>query len=104
MRSGLAKATALLCMLVLSACALFAPRTPAPITLTGQITRADFQTYKEIPFTVPRGVGRITVTFDYDRDNRTVIDLGLRDPEGQRGWSGGNKSTFTVAAYDATPS
>jgi hypothetical protein len=44
-------------------------------------------------------------TFSYDKDNRTVIDLGLRDPQGQRGWSGGNKDTSTVGDIsDATPS
>jgi hypothetical protein len=82
-----------------------APGAETKFTLAGDITRADHQTYKEIPFSVPRGVARITVEFSYTgKDDRTVIDLGLRDPKGQRGWSGGNKSRFTVSEFDATPS
>lgn len=73
--------------------------------LTGEITRADHQTYREIPFTVPAGVKRITVDFAYTgKDQKTVIDIGLRDSHGQRGWSGGNKSHFEVAETSATPS
>ncbi len=74
------------------------------ITLAGDLTREDFQTYREIPFTVPRGVTRLTVDFAYDKTNNTVVDLGLRDPAGQRGWSGGNKSSFTITQSSATPS
>ncbi|RYG33151.1 MAG: PHP domain-containing protein [Burkholderiales bacterium] len=74
------------------------------LTLTGEITRADHQTYRELPFVVPRDITRLKVEFSYDKENRTVIDLGLRDPQGQRGWSGGNKSIFYVGSTDATPS
>ena len=62
--------------LALTACATTpAPASP-PITLTGEITRADHQTYRELPFTVPAGATRISIDFTYDKDNRTVIDLG----------------------------
>jgi hypothetical protein len=74
------------------------------IVLEGAITRADHQTYVELPFEAPPGVERVTVDFEDDRDNRTVIDLGIYDPRGFRGWSGGNKSRFTIASSDATPS
>lgn len=78
---------------------------PRQIVLTGEITRTDHQTYREIPFDVPPGTGRIDVEFAYTgRENRTVIDIGLRDPDGQRGWSGGNKSHFEVSEFSATPS
>ena len=33
-----------------------------------------------------------------------MIDLGVRDPQRFRGWSGGNKARFTIAEADATPS
>ena len=57
-----------------------------PLVLTGQITRADHQTYREIPFTVPPGTKNITIDFAYTgKENRTVIDIGVRDPQGQRG-------------------
>lgn len=75
------------------------------LVLTGQITRADHETYLELPFDVPPGVERLTVEFAYDtRDQRTTIDLGLFDPERFRGWSGGDKTSFTVGVIDATPS
>jgi hypothetical protein len=72
--------------------------------LSGDLTRKDHQTYREIPFSVPRGVTSLTVELKYDNANRTVVDMGLRDPRGQRGWSGGNKSKFTISEYEATPS
>ncbi|MCA6239325.1 MAG: PHP domain-containing protein, partial [Phenylobacterium sp.] len=75
---------------------------PVEIDLRGVITQADHETYVEVPFSVPENTERLTVTFAYDRANRTVIDLGIRDPNGFRGWSGGNRSTFTLASSDAT--
>lgn len=80
-----------------------APRAP-DVVLDGVLTGADHETYRELPFEVPAGVERVTVEFAYDRENRTVVDLGVYDPERFRGWSGGNKSRFTVAETDATPS
>lgn len=92
--------------LVLAACTSTpaSPPPPTTITLTGEITRADHQTYRELPFIVPPGTHRITIDFSYDKENRTVIDLGLRDPQGQRGWSGGNKGHIEVSDGTATPS
>ena len=81
---------ALICALALALAACASPPAfdPAvPLVLTGEITRADHQTYREIPFIVPAGVKRITVEFSYTgKDQKTVIDLGLRDSQGQRGW------------------
>lgn len=74
------------------------------IILRGELTREDHQTYREIPFEVPEGIDRITVEFVYDRSQRTTVDLGLLDSERFRGWSGGNKSRFTLSETDATPS
>lgn len=75
------------------------------IVLAGRLTRADHETYVEVPFEVPPGIQRLTVTFAYDtREQKTTIDLGLIDPVRFRGWSGGDKLTFTLAAEDATPS
>lgn len=72
--------------------------------LEGVLQRTDHQTWREIPFDVPAGVGQLRVVFSHATDQGTVIDLGLRDPERFRGWSGGNKSTFTVGTGWATPS
>lgn len=73
-------------------------------SITGSITRQDFETYLEVPFNVPAGTKQLEVNFDYDRSNRTTIDLGLLDPNGFRGWSGGNKRQFTISANSATAS
>ncbi len=98
--------TILIAALALAACTTEPALAPAaaPIVLSGEITRADHQTYREIPFAVPPGTGRISIDFTYDKENRTVIDLGLRDPNGQRGWSGGNKSHIEIGEFEATPS
>ena len=83
-----------------------AQQPPHPdVTLHGSVTSADAQTYREVPFTVPPGVSRITVEFSYtERDKKTSIDLGVLDSERLRGWSGGNKKAFTISETDATPS
>src|SRR5579872_6207885 len=75
------------------------------VVLTGVITRADHETYREVGFDVPEGVDRLTVAFEYTgREEKAVIDLGLFDPHRFRGWSGGDKASFTVSTIDATPS
>jgi hypothetical protein len=75
------------------------------ITLRGTITGKQNNTYLLVPFDVPPGIVSITVTFHYTgREQRTTLDLGLFDPERFRGWSGGNKSTFTISESNATPS
>lgn len=82
-----------------------ATRLDADIVLTGVLTRADHETYKELGFEVPAGVHRLTVEFSYTgKEERATIDLGLFDPERFRGWSGGDKAKFTLSALDATPS
>ena len=79
--------------------------TSAEIVLTGVLTRADHETYRELAFDVPSGVDRLMVEFSFDtREQRTTIDLGLFDPDRFRGWSGGDKMSFTVGTLDATPS
>lgn len=97
---------AIACMLFLcSGSETIAAEKQPDLTLRGEITGKDHQSYREVPFTVPAGTERITVQFEYTgRDGKTTIDLGLLDPNGFRGWSGGNKSVFTVSASDATPS
>ena len=94
---------AILC-LVLAAPATAQPAAP-DLVLDGTIDGSDHQTYRDVPFRVPTGVTAITVEFDHGgREQRTVIDLGLADPQRFRGWSGGNKARFTLAESFATPS
>lgn len=91
-------------LLVALACAVMpASAQEAARTITGEITGTDHQTYKAIPFDVPPDVERITVRLTYDKVNRTVVDLGVFDPERFRGWSGGARDRFTLSASDATP-
>lgn len=91
-------------LLALGAPVWAAERAP-DLTLTGTLTGKDHQTYREIPFRAPAGVTRLTLRFSYTgRDQKSVIDLGLRDPSRFRGWSGGNKDTVVIEAADATPS
>jgi hypothetical protein len=88
-----------------------APNAPADLVLHGEIDGHANHSYLTLPFDVPVGVARITVQFEYQgREEKTAIDLGVlgpgefTSPDGFRGWSGGNKSLFTVSATDATPS
>ena len=75
------------------------------IVLQGTIRSNQRTSYVLVPFTVPHGTDRLTVSFTYTgRQEKSTIDLGLLDPERFRGWSGGNKSDFTVSTTDATPS
>lgn len=73
--------------------------------------------YPLLPFDVPAGIARVTVAYTFDKgtqsspQDKNVIDLGLFDGRGHtflnapgfRGWSGGARSTVSVAADEATP-
>ncbi|MDE1177812.1 MAG: CehA/McbA family metallohydrolase [Edaphobacter sp.] len=91
-------------LLVTSSICSAQERSP-DLTLRGTIAAINRETYVEVPFKVPAGVVRVSVAFAYtEHEHQTTIDLGLFDGERFRGWSGGNKSSFTVAETDATPS
>lgn len=78
---------------------------PVPdLVISGKLTGVDHETYQTQPFLVPEGIDQLTVVFDYDNGDHTTVDLGLADPQRFRGWSGGNKSTFTLTETYATPS
>lgn len=96
--------------LIITACASTDPQAPASInepqtvTLTGTVTREDYPSYLELPFNVPPGVKRLTLSYDHTaKGDGVVLDLGLRDPDGQRGWSGSNKTEVVLSAWEATP-
>ncbi|HKD23735.1 MAG TPA: CehA/McbA family metallohydrolase [Rhizomicrobium sp.] len=78
--------------------------TTPDLVLEGTVRPSDLHHYIERPFAVPPGVTRLTVEFARDgASERTVIDMGILDPERLRGWSGGDKSGFTLSETDATP-
>lgn len=103
MKRRLGGLVAALCVATSAAAQVSAPEPD--VVLRGVLTSADHESYREIPFAVPAGVERITVEVAYTgREEKTAVDLGLRDPHRFRGWSGGNKSRFTLSAEEATPS
>jgi len=76
-----------------------------PLVLRGTVKGAQNNSYIEVPFDVPSKTQRLSVSFRYTgREDKTTLDIGIEDPHGFRGWSGGNKSSFTISATDATPS
>ncbi len=95
----------LIVALATASSALAGPSLPETLTITGVMTHADHEHYREAPFKVPPGTSRLTVEFTYTgKEQKSVIDLGVRDPERFRGWSGGNKQSFTISDAEATPS
>ena len=66
------------------------------------ITQADYERLFEREFDVSPGTERIEIDLQYDENNRTVIDLGLRGPAGFRGWSGGGRQHVFVSSYSAS--
>jgi hypothetical protein len=82
------------------------PTPIAPdIVLNGEVKGSQNQSYIQVPFHVPDGVERVTISFSYtEREKHTALDFGLLDPGQLRCWSGGNKSILTIGLSDATPS
>lgn len=94
-----------LLVLFLLFCGVSQAQSQPDLVLHGTVTRADIETYKEVPFSVPEHVTRLSVEYTYTgHEQHTVLDAGLMDPERLRGWSGGSKTFFTLSASDATPS
>jgi hypothetical protein len=59
-------------------------------------------TWHYLPFEVPPGADALRVELDYDAST-AVLDLGCFGPAGFRGWSGGARRSFVIAAESATP-
>jgi len=61
--------------------------------------------WHHLPFDVPQGCAGVRVTLDFDRSHGAagVLDLGLVDPLGWRGWSGGARSAVALGPRGATP-
>lgn len=104
---------AALSALVLLLAAASAPAADARREWTVRFTPQDRETgrYQYVPFEVPAGTTRFTLTYAYDRaDGTNVIDLGLFEPgptdlggSGFRGWSGGERQSVTVGVAGSTP-
>ncbi len=90
-------------------------------TLTGTATLTDKANddYLLLPFEVPPGIERLTVRYTYTHrvsaalpgGSGNVVDIGVFDPRGAavfrgqgfRGWSGSDRSEFTIGLADTTP-
>ncbi len=82
-----------------------AQSSTSELILEGTVGGSQNQSYVKVPFSVPAGTERVTITFAYTgKEQHTALDLGLLDPVELRCWSGGNKSTLTIGLMDATPS
>lgn len=58
--------------------------------------------YLAVPFEVAAGTDSVEVRLTFDR-SVAVVDLGCEGAAGWRGWSGGARDTFVIAADAATP-
>lgn len=73
-------------------------------TVRRHVTPADREQsiHHYVDVDVPWATRSIAVHLDHDR-RRGTVDLGLFDPAGARGYSGGARDRFVVAATGATP-
>ncbi|UVI33421.1 CehA/McbA family metallohydrolase [Paenibacillus spongiae] len=70
-----------------------------------EIGQHEEESYIEVPFEMPAGVERIHVSFvaePYGVAGR-VVNLGIRDAQRMRGWSGGARTEFYMGTEKATP-
>ena len=90
-------------------------------TMSGHLTPEDkaADDYLLLPFDVPPGLQRLTVSYEYGAavsaalpaGSGNVLDIGCFDPrgcqllrgDGFRGWSGSERRTFTISPAEATP-
>lgn len=83
------------------------PELPALMTmsLSRAIAREDQGTYIELPFPVAEEADELTVRVEVRATppDGATIDLGVRDPQRLRGWSGGARAEFTLGQDTATP-
>lgn len=69
----------------------------------------DLADWYYLPFHVPQGVRRISVSYTYEPRPTSigttldVVDIGIFGPDGFRGWSGGARREFTLGNTSATP-
>ncbi|WP_199621746.1 CehA/McbA family metallohydrolase [Paenibacillus alkalitolerans] len=76
------------------------------VTLTKRLTADDAEAYHiELPFDMPEEAEEVAVTMIVSPNGagRCVVDLGIRDAERHRGWSGGARTTFFIGEERATP-
>ncbi|MCJ2181498.1 CehA/McbA family metallohydrolase [Novosphingobium sp. 1949] len=75
------------------------------VIVSGVLHDSDRASYRELPFTVPAGVSKITLRLEgNDPDKGTYLVLGVYDTERLRGWGGAIKPEVTIARTFASTS
>ncbi|MCA9530618.1 MAG: PHP domain-containing protein [Myxococcales bacterium] len=72
------------------------------IHLTGDVPMDD-SSFLFLPFEVPAGTAEIEVKHS-DLSSKNILDWGLNDPNGYRGWGGGKSADAIVGVDAASPS
>ena len=88
------------------------------LVLEGFFAPEDAGNYHNVPFDMPAGIGRLSVSYQYDTQiaadihltGGNTLDIGIFDQrgadflgEGFRGWSGSDRDQFFVGFDEATP-
>ncbi|WP_394835239.1 CehA/McbA family metallohydrolase [Pendulispora rubella] len=73
---------------------------PAPIVFDGDVP-LDGPEHFFAPFEVPEGIEEIEVRHD-DQSETNILDFGLNDPDGYRGWGGGTDEPAIVGRLAAS--
>ncbi|TDL73600.1 phosphoesterase [Rhodococcus qingshengii] len=74
-------------------------------TISRRILHDEESSYIEVPFSVPIGTEQIKVKMEVIQEGvaSSIIDLGVKDQNRVRGWSGGARSEFFIHQAKATP-
>jgi hypothetical protein len=72
------------------------------IPLMGEVPEGGGDHFR-VPFEVPEGIAEVEVRHD-DLSDDNVLDWGLEDPNGRRGWGGGNSEPAIVGVDAASRS
>ena len=72
------------------------------IQISGEVPAGE-ETHFFLPFEVPEGVAEIEIHHD-DLSEENILDWGLDDPVGFRGWGGGKSEAAIVGVDAASPS
>ncbi len=91
-------------LLLLSGALLLArsARADSTLTLDGTVMSDDVD-HMFVDFEVPAGTSEIQIDHD-DQSEENILDWGLYDPNGFRGWGGGNSEPIVVTADAASRS
>jgi hypothetical protein len=74
----------------------------APLVFDGDVP-SDGGDFFYVPFTVPAGTVEIEVRHD-DLSKENILDFGVDDPKGWRGWGGGNEEPAIIGVEAASRS